>query len=107
MPKACHALAHSFLCCAFLAGRELGRVAWAMESLTGLVGYEDGVGRKPLLILNIYIKTSPTILPPNLFFSGLFPGSPLQMILLLGDCVFGKDINGIRRKSRWPSFFPF
>lgn len=85
----------------------MGRAAWAIGSLTGLVVYEESVGRKPLLILNIYIKLSPTILPLNLFFSGLFPGSPLQMILLLGDCAFGKGINGIRRKSRWPSFFPF
>lgn len=69
-------------------------------------GGEERMGRKPPLIPNKYRKPLPTISPSNLFFSGLVPAHPLQMIPLLTHGAFGKGRNGIRKKSRWPSFFP-
>lgn len=64
------------------------------------------MGSKPPLILSID-KPSPTISTSTLFLSGLAPVPPLQMTPRLGDGAFGEGIAGIKRRSRWPSFFPF
>lgn len=68
-------------------------------------GGEEGMGREPPLIPNKYRKPLPTMPPSNLFFSGLAPAHPLQMIHCSDMVLLEKAEMALGKKVGGPVFF--